>query len=47
MDAKSSLPVSDDVKRRPRPKNLPRGAFRGYVLADLLGYPRLPLMRRP
>lgn len=46
MDAESSVPASGDIRRRRRPRNLPRVARRAYRLADVLGYPRVPVTGR-
>ena len=46
MDATSSVPKSGDIRRRRRPRNLPRRAQRAFRIADRLGIPRLPETRR-
>jgi hypothetical protein len=46
MDAPSRVPADRPIRRRSKPRNLPRRARRAFLLADLLGYPRLPLTGR-
>lgn len=47
MDAESSLPKSGDIRRRRRPRNLPRRAYRSFAIADALGIPRVPVTGHP